>query len=53
MPLSLPTTITQKITRFYGIEIKLYAVHFVGTLQLALWAAGPYSGYGLSLYQCW
>jgi hypothetical protein len=46
--MQLPSTITSKITAFAGIQLKLYALHFVGTVQIAIWAAGPLSGYGAS-----
>ena len=47
--MQLPATITSKITDFFGVEIKLHAVYWIGTIQLALWAAGPLSGYGMSI----
>ena len=34
------------IKQFFGIEIKLFAVYWIGIFQAALWAAGPHSGYG-------
>jgi len=48
--MQLPSTITANIKRFAGLQIQLHVIHFVGTLQLALWEAGPLSGYGLNIH---
>lgn len=47
-PPPIPTTIN--VTRFFGIEARLHALHWCGEIQIAIWAAGANSGYGLKLH---
>ena len=51
LPISpTPISPTQiQIERFFALEATSHAVHWCATVQVAIWAAGPNSGYGLKL----